>query len=56
MPNPKQCPPERKGAIALLLPPVTVELHETAYMASGSTSYTLSVIFATAAIMAVTGA
>jgi hypothetical protein len=28
-----------------MLPPVTVELHETAYMAYGSTSFTLSVIF-----------
>jgi hypothetical protein len=56
LPCPKEYPPEHKGAIALMLSHVTVELHETAYMASGSTSYTLSVIFSTAAIMAVKGA
>jgi hypothetical protein len=33
MPYLEECPPEHKGAIALMLPPVTVELHETAYMA-----------------------
>jgi hypothetical protein len=56
LPYSEECPPEHKGAIALMLPPVTVELHETAYKASGSTQYTLSVIFSTAAIMAVKGA
>jgi hypothetical protein len=56
LPYPEDCPPERKGAKALMLPPMTMELHETAYVASGSTLYTLSVIFSTAAIMAVKGA
>jgi hypothetical protein len=56
LPYLEECPPEHKGAIALMLSPVTMELHETAYKASGSTQYTLSVIFSTAAIMAVKGA
>jgi hypothetical protein len=39
-----------------MLSPVTVELHETTNIAYGWTSHSLSVIFSTAAVMAVKGA
>ena len=40
----------------MMLPPVTLELHETTYVPSGSTDYRLSAIFSTATIMAVKNA
>ena len=39
-----------------MLPPVTVELHATTYLASGKTAYRLAVVFSTATVMSARGA
>jgi hypothetical protein len=56
LPYPEECPKDKRGAIAMMLPPVTLELHETTYVRSGSTDYRLSAIFSPATIMAVENA
>jgi hypothetical protein len=43
-------------AIAMMLPHMTLELHETTYFPHGSTEYRLSAIFSTATVMAVKNA
>jgi hypothetical protein len=43
-----ECPKDKKGAIAMVPPHVTLELHETTHVLSGSTEYGLSAIFLTA--------
>jgi hypothetical protein len=45
LPYLEECSKDKRGAIAVMLPPVTLELHETTYVPSGPTEYMLSGIF-----------
>jgi hypothetical protein len=56
LPYPEECPKDKRGAIAMMLPHVTLEHHETTYVPSGSTEYMLSAISSTATVMAVKSA
>jgi hypothetical protein len=56
LPYPEECPKDKRGAIAMMLPHVMLELHETTYVPYSSTEYKLSAIFSTATVMAVKNA
>jgi hypothetical protein len=56
LPYHEECPKDERGAIAMMLPRVTLELHEITYVPFGSTEYNLSAIFSTATVMAVKNA
>jgi hypothetical protein len=56
LPYHEECPLDKKGAIAMMLPPLTLELHETTYVPCGLTKCMLSAIFSIATVMAVKNA
>jgi hypothetical protein len=48
----EEYPKDKRATMTMMLPRVTLELHEITYVPFGSTEYMLSAIFSTATVMA----